>query len=250
MIVRICRFTLFFPYKQNIREKLFELEKSFTDFQTPFTLVPLPADAPPEIPRIVAKTPHGHSTLLVNGNSIQLEIRYDANYNNDVTKCIEYMRERCRSVVSAIHILTDETESRSIYYAGISSDLVFDVGDGINDPVLYLNDKFLKCSTNLPVTESNLRMAMVLYDKYYVNVMLQVEQSFEGQPDERGSLARLKKANSKLIASLDINDRYAFNTIDNYYSSVENIEKIADIIETLANGKIQEFVEKGELVYE
>ena len=77
MIIQSCAFTIHFPHNTKIREHLFELEKHFTDFQKPFTLVPLPPDAPMEIPRIVAATEHGHSQLTICGNSAQLVTNFE-----------------------------------------------------------------------------------------------------------------------------------------------------------------------------
>lgn len=184
MIIQSCAFTIHFPHNTKIREHLFELEKHFTDFQKPFTLVPLPPDAPMEIPRIVAATEHGHSQLTICGNSAQLVTNFDAKFNRDIKRCVEYVSDKCNRIVSALSIMDGSgSETPKFYFSGLSMTLLFDHEDGIVDSVDYVSKNFIDYKTNLPTDEVQFRLALVIERKYYVNVMVQNSRSAFYLPD-------------------------------------------------------------------
>lgn len=250
MIVQSCTFTIHFPHNTKIREHLFELEEHFTDFQKPFTLVPLPPDAPMEIPRIIAATEYGHSQLTICGNNAQLVTNFDTEYNRDIKRCIEYVSDKCNRIVSALSIVDGSgSETPKFYFSGLSMTLMFDEEDGIVDSVNYVSEKFIRYKTNLPTDEIQFRLALVIDEKYYVNVMAQNNRTFSGLPDERGSFAGLKNLGDRLQVILDINDRYAFNHVQNYTSCVETVACISSLAEQFAVKHIETFIKNGEINY-
>ena len=250
MIIQSSTFSLFFAPNSGIRESIFKLEKHFGDFQKPFTLIPLPQDAPLEIPRIIANTISGHSQLSICGNNMQLLTRYDSNFNSDVSKCVGYVREKCRSIVDSLSIINEGKENgTAFYYSGLSMTLTFEDLNIVNDCADYLFKKYFKCTTDLPLDEVQLHFALVFENKYYINVMAKSNRQFFGIPDERGSLAGLKTAGENLQIVIDINDRYAFNHERNYCSSLECVEAIAKLTEDFISSNIDDFIAKGEIIY-
>lgn len=250
MIVQSCTFTVHFPKNSKIRESLFALENHFVDFQKPFTLVPVPPDAPLDIPRIIAVTNHHHSQLVFTGTSVQLTTNFDSNFNSDISKCIEYVRGKSNSIISALKIIGAEVGGTpKFYFSGLSVSLLYDQGDGIEDPIRYLSQTFLKCESRLPIDESQLRLAFVAENNYYVNIMLQNHRIFENGPDERGSFATAGNKNDFLLVVLDINDRYAFNHTPGYLSSESAAQKVIELAEVFSASHIQQFIKGGELLY-
>lgn len=250
MIIQSCAFTIHFPQNIRIREHLFELEKHFVDFQKPFTLVPLPPDAPMEIPRIVASTEHGHSQMTICGNSAQLVTNFDAEFNQDVKRCIEYVSDKCNRIVSALPIIDGSgADSPKFYFSGLSMTLLFGEEDGITDSVGYVSKKFINYNANLPTDEVQFRLAFVVEDKYYVNVLVQNNRAFSGLPDERGSFAGLKILGDHLQVVLDINDRYAFNHEQSYVSCIETVSSLSELAEQFALKHIASFIKNGEIEY-
>ena len=250
MIIQNCSFTVHFPQNVTIRENLFKLEKHFIGFQKPFTLVPLPPDAPADIPRIVAASNGQHSQLMFTGTNVQLTVRFDDNFNTDVCKCIEYVRNKSTSMIDALPIIGAEANGKpKLYFSGLSISFLFSEEDGINAPIEYISSNFLKCKSNLREDEAQFRVAYVVDEKYYVNVMLQNYREFANGPDERGSFVKLAPSKEGLLVNLDINDRYAFNNEEGYLSSAEAAEKIVWLAEQFASKYVKEFVEKGEIQY-
>ena len=73
IIDNIC-FSLSFERIENFRQKIFDIEKKLGNhFITPLNVLPIPDDAPPEIPRIIARSKQNHTELIVSSNNY---IRY------------------------------------------------------------------------------------------------------------------------------------------------------------------------------
>lgn len=250
MIIQNCSFTVHFPQNVTIRENIFNLEKHFPDFQKPFTLVPLPAEAPIEIPRIIASSNGGHSQLLLTGSNLQLTTSFDSNFNNDIEKCFEYVKGKCASIISSLPIIGAEIEGNpKFYFSGISASFLFTAEDGIGCPIDYISSKFLKCTSNLDKDEVQFRIAYILAQKYYVNILVQNYREFSNGPDERGSFVNLTPKKEGLQINIDINDRFAFNHEKDYLSTNETAEKIVALAEQFAKQYIKHFVEEGEVHY-
>ena len=47
---------------------------------SPFNLMPIPNEAPPEFPRITATSKNGHSQLMVSGNNVQVTTMFDSHF--------------------------------------------------------------------------------------------------------------------------------------------------------------------------
>ena len=251
MLIQSCSVSVFFPPNRSIREHLFDLERHFLGFQKPFTLVPLPPDAPNELPRIVAISSHGHSQLLICGNSAQLNTKFDGAFNQDIKKCIEYVGKKSSGIVEALAILDRSQENNPrFYYSGMTMVISFDEADGIHDPANYISQNFFKCLTNLPTQEVQFRLAFTVEDKYFINIMLQNNRNFAGAADERGSFVGVKLENEDLRVTLDVNDKYAFNKYINYFSSVDSMNHIAKIMETFSSERLVNFVKGADLNYE
>lgn len=249
MVIQSCAFTIHYAPNAHIRESLFNLEAHLTDFQHPFTLVSLPQEAPMEIPRIIAETIHGHSQLTICGNNMQLNTRFDGDFVSDIDKSVDYIETKCNSILKALPIINGDPNSEPVfYYSGITMTLLFDETDGIDNPVEYINNNFLMCHSNLPVDEAQVRTAMVLDEKYYVNILLQNIREFMGYPNERESLEGLKYRD-RLQVVLDVNDRYAFNYNKGYLSTCKNVEKIATLVKQFCSQYIEKYVKEGVLEY-
>ena len=250
MIITNSTFTLFFSENKQMRENFFKIEKHFDGYQRPFTLVPLPLDAPMEIPRIISTTENGHSQLTIRGNSVQLTTRYDNEYSDSISKCLEYKKNRVQQIVDAMPLIDGmPKENQKFYYSGLSIDMIYNENDGINSPVNYLNEVHIKDNISLPIEEMQCRLALVIENQFYLNIILQNKKFYNGIADERGSLAGLKNSNDALLVSIDINDRYSFNNVANYNSSSERIIHLAAIMERFVNDYLPTYIKTGEVNY-
>lgn len=252
MKAQSCIFTINFPSNDRIRNHLFELEDHLDKFQKPFTLLPLPADAPVSLPRILAISVHGHSQLQIFGNNAQITTNFDDNYKSDISKCIGYVRDMSQSILEAVAIIEGKRGSQpNMNFSGVTLTLVLDTTDGIEKPLDFLADGYVNCKVNLPLEEVQSRCAFAVKDKYYVNIMLQNIRDFFGDIDNRASVDNMSQAGEYLQVVLDVNDRYIYNKIknSNYSPPQENISEIFDITEKWALKYIKQFIKEGKIEY-
>ncbi len=249
MIVQNCTFTVHFPRNDNIRESIFKLEKQLDGFQKPFTLVPLPTDAPLEIPRIITVSDNRHSQLSFHGSSAQITTNFDNRYNSDIEKCLSYMKNKCSMLIDSLMIIGAEQEGMpKFYFSGLSLSLLFDHTDGIDNPIDYISDHFLRLNSNMAKDEAEIRVAFIAEKSFYINILLQNLRIFSKEPDERGSLAGIDVQKNVLQVVIDVNDRYAFNTIPGYLSSKETSKKVIELTEKLAKMNITGLIKDGEII--
>lgn len=250
MIVQSCTFAVHFPKNLKIRENFFLLESHFEGFQTPFTLVPVPPDAPLELPRIIANTTNGHSQLVINGECAQLTTTFDENFCHDISKCIEYIRSKSNSIISSLTKLGAEIDGKpKFYFSGLSTTLLCNEETGGDSPIKYISEKFLKCKSNLPLEEAEFRLAYVVSEKYYVNVLAQNVHPFMNSPDERGAFVSSVPAPERFQIIVDINDRYAFNHTVNYLSSEETANSVISLADVIIRDHLDEFIKDGAINY-
>ena len=251
MIVESCSFTVHFPNNQKIREKFFLLEKHFEGFQKPFTLMPVPEDAPIEIPRIIAMTEKQHSQLIITGNTAQISTNFDENYNKDISKCISYVKDKSSSIITSIPLFGAEIDGKpKFYFSGLTINSMFTEEDGIYNPSNYISENFINCKSNLNLDENQFRVTYIVDEKYYVNLTVQNAYQFTTGPDERGSFVNSGEPCRYLQVIMDINDRYAFNHSKNYLSSEDTASKVIELAEKFSKDYLGKFIRDGEILYD
>lgn len=250
MIVESCTFAVHFPKNVDIQNLQSALEEKLGDFRKPFVGVPVPVDAPAELPRMVAYTEHMHSQLVFTGRSVQMVTEFDDNYNKDISKCVGYVRNKCNDIIDSLRVVNPEVDGKpQFYFSGLTTSVLLGAEDGIDDAIKYISEKFLKCRSKLSVDESSISLAWVVDDEYYINIMAGNSRDFDGEPDERGSFAESGEYRDLLQVVVDINDRYAFNHKSGYLSSAEAVGRVVDLAEKFMQEEIEKFVRTGEMQY-
>ena len=229
---------LVFPTINNMRVFLFEFEKKFHEFSTPFTLIPVPDGTPPEIPRITATSKHGHSNLIITQQTAQIFTNYDDAYSGDASLCWQYFEDKAKQLVEGIKTILNH----SFYFAGLSTIVYFDTKE---DPVNLIKERFLRIKSKTPFDIST-RLSYDIDDVFYVNMEIQNARTYEGiQIGNPLSLIGMHELSSFIQVTLDVNDRHAFNTKPDYLSDETKIDEIFELSKNLISHKIPEFIEKG-----
>jgi hypothetical protein len=97
-------FSIIYQPLINIRKLVFDMEERFKgEFQSP-ELIPVPDEAPPEIPRIIFRSTFGHSTLAITPIRTDLNTEYDEAYNLDIYKCFDYIANKSKSIQDFISV--------------------------------------------------------------------------------------------------------------------------------------------------
>lgn len=224
-----CGFNVVFPEIKNIREKFFELESTLTDFAKPFNLISLPDEAPKEMPRILANTLHGHSSLSISCLSAQIMTKFDGDYTNNFELCSSYIFERANKLLEVIGRYT----SNKYYFFGISTQINLEKAN----PVQLMCSQYVKANTfgDSQPYDAALKMTFVEEEIYYINMEIGNERRYNGiAANNNVSLYGLNEVGNELILTLDINNRYALNNRAEYFAEPEIIKKIIALTEKWA----------------
>jgi len=233
-------FNLFFPPIPSIRERLFELEKHLGSlFSVPFTLLPIPNEAPPELPRITAITPHGFSSLNVTLNSFQFATNYSEDFSRDWGKCVEYINSHIFKVCDALQPFFSR-----ILFSGLTLNLLLHTQE--KNAVEVLADSFLKTGVHANIYDFMQKYTFVSGNSYYINIQMQNQRLPQIQPNFFGSLKDFEASN-RIGITLDINDRYSANYTPGYFSNAEKIRAIIDLSGDIITNKLESFVTTGEI---
>jgi hypothetical protein len=71
-------------------------------FETQFQSLPVPAQMPLEIPRIVGQSPSKHSKLLISANRLEIQTAYDEDFLHHLPKIQDYLSGRFQAAFEAL----------------------------------------------------------------------------------------------------------------------------------------------------
>ncbi|MED1202570.1 hypothetical protein [Heyndrickxia acidicola] len=240
MKIQTTSFNTFFPKFENLRYKLFDFEEKLQNyFIKPFNTIPVPDQAPAEIPRIHANSHHGHSELNVSLDRLSFVTNYDERFS-EWKQHHTYLSERIFPMTSIIKDLVNN----QFLYSGLTTDIL--VEEVAEEPIKHIFNKFLNFQTNSNPYDCNLKLTYVLKDKYYLNLTISNIRWYSGSGNPELALpAYLEEAGRGIILNLDINDRYAYNYKKGYTSKSEEVDEILDITSDIIENKVNDIVLNG-----
>lgn len=239
MLIRNTRFNLVFPKVDHLRRKAFEIEERLAHYFSPITLVPIPDEAPEEIPRISTSSHNGHSNLNISLNNAQLFTSYDEKYQDNWKECLDYLVERVNEVSGVI----DSYVEGNFLFSGLTTEIVINVGE---DPINLIKSQFLNLKSNVEPHDINYKITFVIEEKYYVNITINNLRVYEGLVgDGPIQLSSLKEKEHTLGLTIDINDRYAHNFNPKHTSSIHEIKKIFDLTDKVISQSISKILSEG-----
>ncbi len=234
-------FSVFFPPIVDIRRQIFKFEDAFDNFNKPFTLTPLPENAPPDIPRICGISKNQHSQLNITSQNIQIITSYDDNYSGNIGLCFDYINNKIKQAYTGL----DTTIGNNILFSGLTMQVVLE--DEANPPQ-HIADVFSSVKSSLALKDISSRLTYELNKKYYINLTIENARNYSGI--QKGlSLAGLKEVSQAIMITVDFNDRLAFNIDDTYRSTFAEMQEISRKSRTLIENSINDLVEKGEFEY-
>lgn len=241
MIIKNSAVNIAFNRSENIKRKYILnehiLEKRFNSAN----ILPIPDDAPSEIPRIIVKSKGEHSQLNIAPEAVNLQTAYTDEFQANWDLCEQYMRERIDDVFK----LTDSFCDGSYKYVGIVAELIWDEINEEGHKRLFGN-LFEK---DAPSTLDDLvvKYTYIEDEKYYANITLQSSRIYQNIANNKsGQFTRDKLTSHTVSVLLDINDRYSFNNKENYNSDKDVFDELMTLTTRIIKEKLRGLVEKGD----
>ena len=225
-----------------IKKAYYNNEEILRSFFNEATVLPVPDDAPDEIPRIVIKTLHEHATLSITPIVATFEVNYNDGFERNWDNCSSYIKERMEKVFEFLNILT-----RNEYeYIGIISSVLYD--EISEKGAEKLSNTLLKTSQIRCLHDVSIKYTFIERDNFFINILLQNARVFKDRipMNEAGALSAENQTAESIGAILDINDRFGYNSQSNYVSKSQNLRELLNIMSEVVNSKLQVLIEKGE----
>jgi len=243
MIIQNTKYIIHYPKIINLRRKAIEIEECLKDFfPLGANILPIPEEAPAELPRLNFVSRYGHSMLNVSLVNTQLLTNYDDKYNKDWSQCLDYLEKRIKSLNDLIR---ERLESEFLF-SGLTTEVLFDEFSG-DDPVKMFKDKFIKCESSQTPFELGFRATFEKEKCYFVNLNFANVRIYENLNAQTvpPSLFEAIEKHHWLGAMVDVNDKFGFNYSKNYNSGYEKTHEILKITNEFISGKLLKIIKEG-----
>lgn len=240
MIIQNSAINIMFPRSENIKKQYIINEDILKEKFNEANILPIPDEAPVEIPRIIVKTKGEHSQLSIAPEAANFQTVYTDEHTRDWGICEEYINSR----IEDVFCLTDKFTSKKYKYIGIVANLIWDdVQENGNKELFY--NLFGKVPGN-NLDDLVVKYTYVENEKYYVNITLQSVRMYNASDVETsGNYVDDNLTAHTISVTLDINDRYSFNKQRGYNSSKESFDELMSLTTRVINDKLKDLVEKG-----
>lgn len=242
MLIQGTSITVTYKKIEGIKKVYYNNEEILKDYFNEAAVLPIPDDAPFEIPRIIIKTKNEHAQLNISPIATTFEAHYDEGYERNWQACSEYITERMKKVFEFLNILTENTYE----YIGLVSNIIYDEVDQKGAEKIVENLLNAKKINN--IYDINIKYTFIEEGKRFINIMLQNARLFEKEIDvnKAGTLSAQTQIAESIGAIIDINDRYSFNTDSQYSSNSRVFDHLIESMGNTINHKLAALIEEGE----
>lgn len=242
MIIQGTSITVTYEKINGIKKVYYENKEILKEYFNEGTTLPIPDDAPSEIPRIIIKTLNEHAQLNISPIAATFEVNYNAGFEKDWNSCSEYISKRMEKVFEFLNILTDNKYE----YIGLVTRVIYDEID--SNCTEKIVETLLNAKKINKIHDIDIKYTFVEEDSMFVNIMLQNARLFKEDsiPNCAGKLNAKNQIAESVGAIVDINDRYGFNNNVDYHSNSCMLVKLMNFMDNIINNKLINLIEKGE----
>lgn len=242
MIIQESSITITYKRIEGLKKAYYTNDEILKEHFSEATVLPVPDDAPLEIPRIIVKTLNEHGQLNISPIAATFQVKYNDGYENDWQKCSSYLCERMDFVFRFLNLLTNDCYD----YIGLVTNILYD--EVTSDGAKKLSSVLLNSKGISDLYDINIRYTFLEDNDIFVNIMLQNARMFEQGLDgsKAGALSSDRQLFESIGAVIDINDRRAFNNKPGYTSSSLMMNKLINSMNNVINFKLRKLIEKGE----
>ena len=240
MIIKNSAVNIMFSRCENIKKQYILNEEIIKERFNEASILPIPDEAPSEIPRVIVKTKREHSQLSIAPGAVNFQTEYSDDYTQNWELCEEYIKSRIENIFK----LTDKFAAEQYNYIGIVTNLIWDNVSKDGNKILFNNLFGIPSADNLD--DLVVKYTYIEKEKYYANITLQSARIYKNSNvNEAGSFVEDNLEAHTIVITLDINDRYAFNMQKGYLSNKTNFDELLNLTTDIINSKLKNLVEKG-----
>ena len=240
MKILSTQYNILYSRISNLRKIILGYEDMLLDEFTHCQVIPIPDEAPPEIPRVTTTTKSGYSTLQISLTGTVFHTIYDNNFNEDWDKCHNYLNKKSKFIYGVMNCLGPE----QMYTQGFAVQILL---EGLKtDPVEVLKKGISLINTKYFFHDLGFNAALVKQDKYYINIQLSNARITQMPVTTKTPVHENDFINC-LILNIEVNDRKQFNENNKYKSSKEVVDELLKVLTEIIKNGFDAFIETGVL---
>ncbi|MCC6453335.1 MAG: hypothetical protein IT328_00180 [Caldilineaceae bacterium] len=239
-------FSIIFPRKPEIRRLANKLEDVLKGQYNQPTILGVPDDFEPEVPRLIFSSTHGFSQVAISQVSISLNVMsFSPDYQLSNESRRVYLEER----VPLMFELLKECQIDRPSFVGLNYRVRIEGIDVSDEQILQkLSRSLLGNSYKASLIDIETKSTEIVEQKYYFNVAI---ANYRDWPDESQQSGVVRRPYSSAIGRgiqvlIDYNDRYAFNEVDDYFTTQETASEIITKAYEMAHSTLKILVKDAE----
>jgi len=238
MVILNTHYNILSPHVTDIRKRVVAYEDTLQRDFLPYEILPIPDNAPPDIPRITMETKGRHSMLQISLSGASFQTAYDEQYNQSWDMCREYLEHRASQVYDIMSHVTNGHISTQGFIAQII------INNLQSDPVAMLQKNIAIAGENCTPWDIGGHVTVVKQDKYYINVRVENARlaSLQSSPVAQGTESGQTHC---LLLTIEVNDRKLSNENNDYISQKSAAHESMRILHDVIANQVNAFVSKG-----
>lgn len=241
MYITDTNFVATFEPIDTIKKEYYNNFDNSNSFNEP-TVLPIPDNAPDELPRIICQSKNGHSQMTLTKNSISLSTKFDGNFLQNWNLCRTYLKCKIDEIINPFAKISNG--NLTLKNIGLVTQILLD--QQTSDTTKELVDRFAKIRSTDNAYDFSQKLTYVKESKYFINLNINNVRLIDGLSTEKAGFAK-KYIDNKIGVIIDVNDRYAFNINEDYHSSFEEITTITKFTDDYLKN-IEKFVYNAEVI--
>lgn len=219
------------------------IERDLKNSLTGFKYTNVPADAPKNLPRLLATSQDGFFNVLITNRNIQFE------YVSKNQNSVEDIFNSLKSVVNEVGTYFEDYIDRAFNYSGLTIKAAISRDEINKHPITFIDEMFGGVDTNMPTDSLSIRNCYT-QNEYYINYGLSNGKELKVYAkDEDSKPTKIENGEETIILDLDVNDRYGFMYNTEYHPGIEEALKIIEDVENFYNNKALDVVLTGNFDY-
>lgn len=241
MLIQETSISLRYKKIDNLKRMYFTNEDILKNQFNEATVLPIPDDAPFDVPRIIVKSKNEHSQLNITPVNATLQVTYNEGFERNWESCKQYILNKMNSVFEFLNTMTNNEYE----YIGIVCTILMD--EISRNTTQILSQNLLNGKMQRDLYDLNIKYTFAEEQKFFVNIVLQNARLFrEGiTSDNAGALSQENQVAEAVGVVIDINDRYCFNNDVNYKTDRCMLNSLVEKLSDIINNKLHNLIEQG-----
>lgn len=203
----------------------------------------IPDTVDPTVARLVFRSIHGFSHIIVTQSAVALNINYSPDWQIETGRRSEHLQETVGTLFRAVAVIGDP----EIFFCGLMTQTDIETRMSDSDLVRFLEKRYVSREAAHNVFDAMVRLTDVERDRYFVNMTFENYRNWHGAITNNPTVfvpLPHKTAQSRGIrVTTDVNDRFGFNEKRSYRSNIDAAIEIIDLSEKRLSAAISAIME-------